>query len=136
MPGFFEQEVRRARQEAAQRRAAERGTLDSVLDGFVDRHARPNLRSAFEVERVFDVYVRPRLGDRPIYDLRRRDIVELLDTVADDNGPVMADRVLAHLRAALRWYSTRDDAFVVPLVPGMARTRPRERARTSRRAWG
>jgi integrase len=118
-----------ARQEAAYKRAAERGTLGSVLDGFLDRHVRPNLRSAAEVDRVFRVYVRPRLGDRPIYDLRRRDIVELLDAVADDNGPVMADRVLAHLRKALRWYAARDDGFLVPLVPGMARTKPQERAR-------
>ena len=30
---------------------------------------------------------------------------------------------------ALRWYAARDDTFVVPVVPGMARTKPKERAR-------
>ena len=42
----------------------------------------------------------------------------------------MADRVLAHLRKALNWHATRDGRFNSPIVKGMARTRPNERART------
>jgi integrase len=115
---------------AAKRRAAAHHTLDSLLDNFVARHVRPNLRSADEVERAFRVYVRPRLGHRSIYDLRRRDIVELLDSVEDNNGPVMADRTLAHLRKAFNWQASRDDEFTPPVVKGMARTKPKERARS------
>jgi len=115
---------------AAKRRAAAGHTLDSLLDNFVARHVRPNLRSADEIERAFRVYVRPRLGHKSIYDLRRRDIVELLDSVEDNNGPVMCDRVLAHLRKAFNWQASRDDEFTPPVVKGMARTKPKERART------
>jgi integrase len=114
---------------AAKRRAAAGHTLDSLLDNFVARHVRPNLRSADEIERAFRVYVRPRLGHKSIYDLRRRDIVELLDDVEDNNGPVMSDRVLAHLRKAFNWQAGRDDEFTPPVVKGMARTKPKERAR-------
>ena len=53
----------------------------------------------------------------------------MLDAIEDENGPVMADRTLARLRKAFRWYSARDDAFAPPSVPGMARTNPDERAR-------
>jgi hypothetical protein len=42
--------------------------------------------------RAFNVYVRPRIGKVAIYDLKRRDIVEMLDAIEDENGPVMADR--------------------------------------------
>ena len=115
---------------AAKRRAAAGHTLDSLLDNFVARHVRPNLRSAGEIERAFRVYVRPSLGHKSIYDLRRRDIVELLDSVEDNNGPVMCDRVLAHLRKAFNWQASRDDEFTPPVVKGMARTKPKERART------
>ena len=46
------------------------------------------------------------------------------------NGPVAADRTLAYLRKAFNWYATRDDQFSVPIVRGMARVKPKERART------
>jgi integrase len=115
---------------AAKQRQAAGHTLDWLLDNFIARHVRPNLRSASEIERTFRVYVRPRLGSRSIYDLRRRDLVELLDGIEDNNGPVMADRVLAHLRKAFNWHAARDDQFVPPLVRGMARTKGIERART------
>jgi integrase len=45
------------------------------------------------------------------------------------NGPVMADRTLAYVRKAFNWWATRDDSFVPPIVRGMARTKPTERAR-------
>jgi integrase len=73
--------------------------------------------------------VRSRLGGRSIYDVTRRDIVELLDVIEDRGAPVMADRTLAHLRKAFRWWASRDENFSPPLVPGMARTKPKDRAR-------
>src|SRR5204863_8372745 len=72
----------------------------------------------------------PRIGKKSIYDLMRRDIVEMLDTIEDENGPVMADRVLAHVRKAFNWQAARDDQFSPPIVRGMSRTKPTERART------
>jgi integrase len=121
----------RAEQEAArvQAQASSVASMNAVLDNFVARHVRKNLRSAHEVERVFNVYVRPRLGTRTIYELRRSDIVKMLDEIEDANGPVMADRVLAHTRKAFTWQAARDDAFNPPIVRGMARTKPKERAR-------
>ena len=110
-------------------RAADAHTVNAVLDAFVERHVRKNLRAGAEVERVFNTCVRPAIGSKPICELRRRDVVELLDVIEDRGSPVMADRTLAHLRKALRWWATRDDAFVPPIVPGMARTKPAERAR-------
>jgi integrase len=53
----------------------------------------------------------------------------MLDEIEDEHGPVMADRTLAHLRKALTWYAARDDEFNSPIVRGMARTKPKERAR-------
>ena len=87
-------------------------TVNAVLDSFLARYVRKQgLRSADEIERTFKVYVRGHLGNRSIYDLRRRDIVELLDAIEDNNGPVMADRTLAYLRKAFNWHATRDDKF-------------------------
>lgn len=109
---------------------ADANTIDALLDTFVERYVRRNrLRRGGDVERVFDRCVRPRIGKKPIYELRRRDVVEMLDAIEDENGPVMADRVLAHVRKAFNWQAARDDQFVPPIVRGMARTKPSERAR-------
>jgi integrase len=113
----------------SRRRQAVGVTVDRVLDEFLARYAI-NLRSRDEIARTFRVYVRPRLGGKSIYDLKRLDIVQLLDLIADNNGSTMADRTLAHLRKALRWHAARDEDFTVPIVPGMARTKPKERARS------
>jgi integrase len=113
-------------------RAVAANTVDSVLDKFLARYVRKQerpLKSADEIERAFNVYIRPRIGQRSIYDLGRRDIVELLDEIEDKNGPVMCDRVLAYLRKAFNWQASRDEQFNSPIVRGMQRTKPKERAR-------
>src|SRR5215469_11134512 len=110
-------------------RSAASETVNAVLDAFLERHVRPALRSAKAIERAFDVYVRPRLGAKSIYTLRRSHIVEMLDAVEDQGGPVMADRTLAHLRRAFNWHSSRDDDFLPPIARGMTRTKGKDRAR-------
>jgi integrase len=107
---------------------AETNTVNAILDKFVARYVK-NLRSGDQVERAFDVYVRPRIGSKSIYDLKRRDIVEMLDAIEDENGPVMADRVLAHVRKCFNWWTVQDEDFKTPVVRGMARTKPKERER-------
>jgi integrase len=107
-------------------------TVASVLDDFVTRHVRNKnqpLRSADEYESAFKRLVKPRIGKLGIYEVRRSHVIKVLDEIEDENGPVMADRTLAYLRKAFNWYATRDDQFNVPVVRGMARIKPKERAR-------
>jgi len=108
-------------------------TVASVLDDFVARHVRNKnnpLRSADEYQSAFERLVKPRIGKLGIYEVRRSHVIKMLDEIEDANGPVMADRTLAYLRKAFNWYATRDDQFNVPVVRGMARVKPKERART------
>lgn len=95
-------------------------TVNDVLDDFVKRHVAA-LRTGRKVASMFDRLVRPAIGGLPIYNLKRRQIIELLDRIEEKNGPVQVDRVLAHFGKALRWYAIRDDEFANPIVPGMAR---------------
>jgi integrase len=81
------------------------------------------------VERAFKVYVRPRIGTKSIYDLQRSDIKTMLAEIAKEHGPIMADRVLAYVRKAFNWQMIGDDGFKSPIVRGMARTKPKQRAR-------
>lgn len=41
----------------------------------------------------------------------------------------MADRVLAYVRKAFNWHMIADDNFKSPIMRGMARTKPKQRAR-------
>lgn len=115
---------------ATKAKLAEKNTVNSVLDLFIARHVEKNLRSAKTVKRSLDVYVRPRIGSISIYNLKRRDIVGMLDAIEDADKAPTADRVLAYVRKAFNWYATRDDEFLPPIVRGMARTKPADRART------
>ena len=101
----------------------------SIVDNFIERYAKKKQRSWPETQRIFDRYVLPEWRDRPITSITRRDVTALMDGIEDNNGPVMADRTLAAIRKLFRWHSARDDYFISPIVPGMARTAQKERAR-------
>jgi integrase len=116
--------------ERAGARAAAAATVNKVLDSYLRSIEERKLRSAPEVASIFDRLVRPRLGERSAYSLERADILDLLDQVADDQGPVMADKVLDYVRAAFGWYAVRDPKFNTPIVRGMSRTKTSERARS------
>lgn len=101
-------------------------TVNAVLDKFLER---TKIRRPENYASVFDRLVRPTLGAVPIGDLKRRHVVDLLDKVEDENGPVAATRCLAYLRSALNEWARRDETFVVPIVRGMARSSTAARAR-------
>jgi integrase len=107
-------------------------TVTGMLDEFVSRYVRKDakLRSADAIEGTFDRLVKPAIGKVGIYDLRRSHVVKMLDTIADGQGPVMADRTLALVRKAFNWRAARDDDFHPPIAKGMARVKPKERARS------
>jgi integrase len=102
-----------------------------LLDKFVERYLKKDaqLRSAEMIEATFDRLVKPAIGKLGIYEIRRSHVVDMLDDIADENGPVMADRTLAYVRKAFNWHATRDDEFTPPIVRGMARTKPNDRKR-------
>jgi integrase len=102
--------------------------LDEFLERYVEREAK--LRSAGYIKRTFEQLVKPRIGRIGLYELRRSDVAQMLDKIADQRGLVMADQTLAYLRKAFNWYAGKDDEFRSPIIRGMSRTKPRERART------
>jgi integrase len=106
-------------------------TVSDLLDKFIDRYVEKEakLRSGDQIKKAFERLVKPAIGNLGIYDIRRSHVVNMLDDIADENGPVMADRTLAYVRKAFNWYATRDNEFLVPIVKGMARSKSKERAR-------
>jgi len=103
-------------------------TFRAIATDYIAREGR-KLRSADWRKKVLERLVYPVIGSRPIAEIRRSEIVKLLDQIADERGDTMADRTLALVRKIMNWHATRSDDFRSPIVKGMARTKPSERAR-------
>jgi integrase len=78
---------------------------------------------------VLERLIYPQLGGKPIDAIKRSRITKLMDKIESENGPVAADRALAHVRKIFNWHAARTDEFNSPIVRGMARTKPKERRR-------
>jgi integrase len=125
------QRIDRGEDPLADRRKAEAATSDTlkaICEEYLKRDGK-SLRTKDWREKVLERLVYPELGSRSIGDIKRSDIVRLLDKIEDENGPVMADRTLAVVRKIMNWHATRSDDFRTPIVRGMARTNGKERAR-------
>jgi integrase len=108
--------------------ASASNTLKAVADNYFVREGK-KLRTVKDRQATLARLVYPKLGSRQIEDIKRSEIVRLLDHIEDASGPVMADRTLAYLRRVLVWHAGRSDDFRSPIVRGMARTKATERAR-------
>jgi integrase len=103
-------------------------TLQHVCELYMARDGA-KLRSARWRKSALERHVYPVLGSRPIAEIRRSEIVRLLDRIEEESGPVMATQTLAVIRKVMNWHASRSDDFLSPIVRGMARTRPSARAR-------
>ncbi|MGA7734151.1 MAG: integrase arm-type DNA-binding domain-containing protein [Pseudolabrys sp.] len=103
-------------------------SLKAICEEYLSREGS-KLRTAQERQKTFNRLVYPTLGTVKIDAIRRTDIVRLLDKIEDERGPVMADKTLALLSKVFSWHASRSDEFRSPIVRGMRRSRPKDRAR-------
>jgi integrase len=115
--GIDPSDARRKKQ--AEAALAEVNTVASVCAKCIESKGA-KLRSADKQRRILKrlVYSEP-LGGMPINQVKRRDVVKLLDKIANDNGGRMADVVLMLLRRTFNWYERRDDDWRSPIARGM-----------------
>jgi integrase len=105
-----------------------KNTFKSICDEYFRREGK-RLRTKAAEAAALERLVYPTLGARPIESIKRSQITRLLDKIEDERGASMAEHVLAYVRKILRWHAARDDDFRSPIVAGMGRIRPSERAR-------
>jgi integrase len=116
-------------EKAASRQPTTHTTFERVATDCFTREANRGLRSAGRQLHDLQRLVFPVFGKRPMAAVRRGEVVRLLDSIEDEHGAVMADAVLAGVRKVMNWWAVRDENYAVPLVRGMRRSNPRERAR-------
>jgi integrase len=64
------------------------GTIDQLIEEYIEHHARPNKRTWRDDDRLLRKDVLPRWRGRPAREITRRDVVELLDKVGRRGGPI------------------------------------------------
>ncbi len=108
--------------------SADKNTFKAISEKYLEQDGS-RLRSKDQIKAVLERHAYPRIGSKPIDDLKRSEIVRMLDKIEEKAGPVAADRTLAHVRKICNWHASRSDDFNSPIVRGMARTKPKERRR-------
>ena len=101
----------------------------SIVDGI------PKKRSWGEDRRKLDVEVLPSWGERPVQEITRRDVRQLVDGIARRGAPVQANRVRALLHTMFGWALERDivdanPATGTPRPGGSEKKRERDRVLT------
>ena len=103
-------------------------TLRDICELYLAREG-DKLRTVKWRKGALERHVYPTLGARPIAEIRRSEIVRLLDQIEEGSGSTMATLTLAIVRKIMNWHATRSDDFLSPIVRGMARTQRSEQAR-------
>lgn len=127
-------------------------TVEKIGWTWVEQHAKPNNRSWRFQERQLELYVYPKLGNRAVSSLKRRDVIDLIDEIgmrgrkADEEsdgrpnekktakrrlgGSTTADNVLRVFRSVLNWAVSKDRLTVNPAIGIRAPQKPKARERT------
>ena len=86
----------------ARQKGAAVDSFEAVADEWLKRDQAHN-RTVADVERILRRNVPPALEQRPIATIGRRDVLDVLDAIADRGAIIMARRKNAHLHRLFRW---------------------------------
>ena len=80
--------------------SSEAGTFKQVAENWIREYVdEKKLRTKYEIERHLIAYVYPAWEHKPLFDIRRIDVNQLLDKIKNKHGRNQADAVLRTVRA-------------------------------------
>lgn len=116
---------------AVEKRRDEQGalTVSGLVEEYLERYARPNKKSWRDDERYLRAELSARYGKRKAADLKRRDIIGIIDRIVARGAGVAANRVLAVLKTCFAWAVEVDllESSPCALVKKPVREAPRVR---------
>jgi integrase len=104
-------DIERKRKEEARSRA---DSFATVAETYIEHIKRAGYRSARDVELCLEREFTSRWGKRPIREIERRDVIEVLDAIVKRDAPYAAHNALAHLRSMFNWACERHDLETSP----------------------
>lgn len=96
------------------------------------KKAKPKPRTVAETKRLLDKLTAPEVwGAKRIQEIKKRDVIELLDGIVDRGAPYVANRTYAAISPLFAWAVRRDMIDVSPVVWNKAAEEARERHLTA-----
>lgn len=107
-------------------------TVESICADFIRQYARPRNRSWRETERILQREFVAVHGQRDIREIRRSDILEMMDGAIERGAPYQANRIHAILRRCYGWCTERNIVETSPVAGTKppSREQPRDRVLT------
>jgi integrase len=104
-------------------------TVKALVTEFIEKWSKPRKRTWKEDLRILEKDVIPAFGKRKAKDIKRRDIVLLLDEIVERGAPIQANRALAVIRKMFNFAVTRSilDASPCAAIPAPSKEKRRER---------
>lgn len=117
------------KQVAENDRKREAVTVADLADEYVEKHAKPKKKTWKEDDRILKHDVLPVLGKRRLEDVKRREIVGMLDDIVLRGSPISANRCLAVTRKMFNFAVKRGLLEHSPctMMDAPAKAMPRER---------
>ena len=77
-------------------------TFGDLADEYLDKHGSKK-RSHYEDNRIIDKDLKPAWKRKKAHDVKRRNVIRLLDKIVDRGAPIQANRTLALIRKMYNW---------------------------------
>jgi len=104
--------------------------LSSVFPDFITRYMKANGESHNRLcKAAWKNDIKPAWGNKRVSDIRRRDVVVLLDAITDRGAPVQANRIFSILRTFFAWCVNRDLIDFSPLATAKQPNEEKSRSR-------
>lgn len=111
-----------------EQREKELNGFEACAKDFIKKYCKPKLKTWEQVESTLERLAIPEFKDRPVRDIRRRDIVDLLEKVAAKT-PGQSNHLRAYLSKMFNWLLEREAVEVNPVVGIAQRYKPQARTR-------
>jgi integrase len=98
----------RAREERAAAAKQEANTFAALADRFLRRPAATKLRTASAIEKTINRHLIPRWGARVASEIRRADVIAMIETIGEESGPYMAAKAFALASSIYRFGVMRE----------------------------
>ena len=90
--------------------------VETICDDFIRQYARPRNRSWKEAERILQREFVAVHGQRDIREIRRPDILELMDGAIERGAAYQANRIHSNLRKLFNWCMERGIVEATPVL--------------------
>jgi integrase len=124
-PAAAKKATKRARIEAE---LSERDKIKTLVNLYAERHLS-RIKTGGEVKRSLEYNVLPAWGERKLQDIRRRDVIDLLEEIAQSGRATTANRVRAYLSKFFGWCVDREVIENSPAIGVKAVAKEKSRAR-------